>query len=59
MSPRKPKRGRPPLHGKAGVRFQIHITVDVERFLRKLGEGSLSAGITRAAELHKKSNPRA
>jgi hypothetical protein len=46
---KKVKLGRPPLHGRAGTRYQVHLTPDVERYLRALGEGSLSAGIRQAA----------
>lgn len=48
--------GRPPLNGERGERFQVHLAPQVEKFLRDLGGGSLSQGITIAATVaHKKS----
>jgi hypothetical protein len=38
-------RGRPPIAGVPGERFQIRIPPAVASTLRKLGDGSLSQGI--------------
>lgn len=42
-------RGRPPLSGETGQRYQVHLPPTVAEKLRALGEGSLSQGIIRAA----------
>jgi hypothetical protein len=42
-------RGRPPLSGETGQRYQVHLPPTVAEKLRVLGEGSLSQGIIRAA----------
>lgn len=42
-------RGRPPLHGEAGERFQVTIPPAIADKLRRYGGGSLSAGIIKAA----------
>ena len=49
----KPRLGRPRLHK---VRRQIKLTPAVDEYLRLLGEGQLSAGIERAAELSRATN---
>jgi hypothetical protein len=41
------KRGRPPIYGAAGKRYQVHLPPDIESKLRLIGEGSLSQGIVR------------
>ena len=42
-------RGRPKLHTEAVERSQVSVQVSVSQKLRKLGEGSLSAGIVAAS----------
>lgn len=43
-------RGRPSLSGETGQRYQVHLPPTVADKLRKLGEGSLSQGIIKAAK---------
>lgn len=43
-------RGRPPLCGETGERFQVTIPPTVAAKLRAYGNGSLSAGIIKAAK---------
>lgn len=45
QSKRKP--GRPTLHGKPGVRYQVHLPPQFANYLRKRGDGSISQGICR------------
>lgn len=47
--PVKRGRGRPPLSGETGERFQVTIPPTVAANLRAYGGGSLSAGIIKAA----------
>jgi len=44
--PPKRGRGRPPISGEAGQRFQVTIPPTLAKKLRKLGGGSLSGGIS-------------
>lgn len=44
------RRGRPPFADTPGKRLQVHLPPKVEAALRKMGDGSLSLGIIRAAE---------
>lgn len=48
----KPKRprGRPPIDGETGQRYQVYLVPSVAGKLRKLGDGSLSQGIVLAAK---------
>lgn len=46
----KRPRGRPPLAGEAGQRYQVHLPPSVAEKLRRYGDGSLSQGIVRAAK---------
>lgn len=48
--PPKRPRGRPPLSGETGQRYQVHLPPSVAEKLRKYGDGSLSQGIVRAAK---------
>jgi len=41
-------RGRPPLAGKKGVRYQVALPPKIAAVLRKHGDGSISLGIIRA-----------
>jgi hypothetical protein len=41
-------RGRPPLAGKKGVRYQVSLPPKIAAALRKHGYGSISLGIIRA-----------
>jgi len=43
-------RGRPPLSGETGERYQVTIPPTVADKLRSYGGGSLSAGIIKAAK---------
>ncbi len=43
--PLKRKRGRPPIDGVRGARYQVHLPVRVADWIRALGTGSLSQGI--------------
>ena len=56
-TPKKRGRGRPPISGEAGQRFQVHLPPRVATIMKKRGKGSLSAGIrwtpTVLRELHK------
>jgi hypothetical protein len=45
--PKKRGRGRPPLAVEAGQRYQVTIPPRVAKTWKKLGKGSLSAGISR------------
>jgi hypothetical protein len=53
MTTKKQKRpgGRPPIasNGELGERFQVRIPPSIAERLRKLGGGSLSQGIVKAA----------
>lgn len=49
MATKRP-RGRPPLSGEAGQRYQVHLPPAVAEKLRTYGDGSLSQGIVRAAK---------
>lgn len=42
-------RGRPPISGVAGQRYQVHLPPPVAEKLREYGEGSLSQGVVKAA----------
>jgi hypothetical protein len=42
-------RGRPSLTGETGQRYQVTIPPTIADRLRKIGKGSLSAGIIRVA----------
>jgi hypothetical protein len=42
------KRGRPPINGAPGMRYQVHLPPGIAEKLRAIGEGSLSQGIIRA-----------
>jgi hypothetical protein len=42
------KRGRPPIYGARGQRYQVHLPPELAVKLRAIGEGSLSQGIVRA-----------
>ena len=46
--PVKRGRGRPPLSGETGERYQVTIPPSVVQKLRRLGKGSLSGGIIKA-----------
>lgn len=48
--PAKRGRGRPPLSGETGERYQVTIPPTVADKLRAYGGGSLSAGIIKAAK---------
>lgn len=48
--PAKRGRGRPPLSGETGERYQVTIPPTVADRLRAYGNGSLSAGIIKAAK---------
>lgn len=48
MAAKRP-RGRPPISGVAGQRYQVHLPPLVAEKLRKHGGGSLSQGIVKAA----------
>lgn len=50
-APAKKGRGRPPLSptGEVGTRYQVHLPPSVADKLRAYGDGSLSAGIVKAA----------
>ena len=50
MATAKRPRGRPPIAGEAGQRYQVHLPPSVAEKLRRYGEGSLSQGIVRAAK---------
>ena len=50
MTGQKRPRGRPPLAGEAGQRYQVHLPPTVAEKLREHGDGSLSQGIVRAAK---------
>lgn len=50
MSAPKRPRGRPPISGETGQRYQVHLPPTVAEKLRKHGDGSLSQGIVRAAK---------
>lgn len=50
MKAAKRGRGRPPLSGETGERFQVTIPPTVAAKLRAYGGGSLSAGIIKAAK---------
>jgi hypothetical protein len=43
----KPRRGRPPLMGETGQRYQVTIPPSIAARLRAHGDGSLSRGIIR------------
>jgi len=43
-------RGRPPLSGETGERYQVTIPPTIADRLRAYGNGSLSAGIIKAAK---------
>ncbi len=45
----KRPRGRPPLSGEPGQRYQVHLPPSIAERLRKYGNGSLSQGIIKAA----------
>lgn len=49
MSHAKRPRGRPSLSGETGERYQVTIPPTVADKLRRLGDGSLSQGIIKAA----------
>jgi hypothetical protein len=51
MEKAKRPRGRPPLSGESGQRYQVHLPPSVADKLREYGDGSLSQGIVRAARL--------
>jgi hypothetical protein len=42
---KKRGKGRPPLAGKAGERFQIHLPPHIAKIVKRQGNGSISAGI--------------
>jgi hypothetical protein len=42
----KPKRGRPLIHGKRGARYNVYLPAHVVAYLKRIGKGSLSLGIT-------------
>lgn len=46
----KRPRGRPPISGETGERFQVHLPPRVAEKLRAYGDGSISQGIVRAAK---------
>jgi len=50
MAAAKRPRGRPPLSGETGQRYQVHLPPTVADKLRQYGDGSLSQGIVRAAK---------
>lgn len=50
MKEAKRGRGRPPLSGETGQRYQVTIPPSIEAKLRAYGSGSLSAGIIKAAK---------
>lgn len=49
MTAAKRGRGRPPISGETGQRYQVHLPPTVADKLRKHGNGSLSQGIVKAA----------
>ena len=50
-APAKRGRGRPPfVPGQPGQRYQVHLLPSVAERLREFGDGSLSAGIHKAAQ---------
>lgn len=51
-APAKRGRGRPPLSptGEVGTRYQVHLPPSIADKLREFGNGSLSAGIVKAAK---------
>jgi hypothetical protein len=52
-TPKRP-RGRPALAGgKAGKRFMIHLPQSTATMLRAAGNGSLSLGVIRLADIHR------
>jgi hypothetical protein len=50
MSAAKRSRGRPKIHTEPVERSQVSLPVSVDKDLRKLGGGSLSRGIVKAAK---------
>lgn len=50
MAAAKRPRGRPPISGESGQRYQVHLPPSVADKLRQYGEGSLSQGIVKAAK---------
>lgn len=50
MPQTKRSRGRPPLAGEAGRRYQVHLPPSVAEKLRAYGAGSISQGIVCAAK---------
>lgn len=50
MAKVKRPRGRPPLSGEAGQRYQVHLPPGVAEKLRAYGDGSISQGIVRASK---------
>lgn len=52
MKPPAKRMGRPPLSptGEAGTRYQVHLPPSIADKLREFGNGSLSAGIVKAAK---------
>lgn len=42
---KKRPRGRPPIAGQAGKRYQVYLPVNAAQKLRVVGDGSLSRGI--------------
>lgn len=49
MTNAKRPRGRPPIDGETGQRYQVYLLPSVAEKLRTLGGGSLSQGIVLAA----------
>jgi uncharacterized protein YjeT (DUF2065 family) len=57
MTPKPPvkrPRGRPTVWGPSGQRYNVTLTKPVATELRRLGEGSISAGIVALFQIHRK-----